>query len=145
MRALFLLLLLGGCTRTALRTEAAPVEPKCPSLDAVRPQLESSGWATVREPACRSGDRCTEGPVDCLCEGPHGGAPRPNWWQCHRARAKPDGCADDAVLLAGGACSSEGKQCRVPLRCGCDSIDVATCRNGRWEHSLCDDAPCLAP
>jgi hypothetical protein len=132
-----------GCARVATRADGTRGESVCPSLRGHEEQLDSVGGLTTRE-TCRSGETCSSGPYDCRCDVAHGGAPRPNWWSCHRARDKRDGCSDDEALLRGDVCPREGQQCQAPRACGCSSYLTVTCREGRWTPpAACE--PCLAP
>lgn len=145
MRSLVIVLLLAGCAKTAVRDDGRPTDTRCPSLDdAARKQIDALGGITLREFACGSGERCSEGPYDCRCEGPLGGAARPDWWECRRAREKRDGCADDQLIFTRGACATEGQRCNVPRSCGCSTLSEATCAQGHWQLEPCT-LPCLAP
>lgn len=136
-------LVLAACARVAVRQDGTASGRPCPSLSEHTQWIDRVGATTLQQ-ACRAGDRCEDGPFVCRCEAPQGGAPRPSWWECHRARSKADGCPDDEVLLAGAACVSESKQCRVPRTCGCAYFMDAVCTSGRWVIPECT-GPCLAP
>lgn len=146
MRWVFIVLVLAGCPRVATLENGTPGTSKCPAFGAALQRLEQVGSVTLPSSgdACQSTEVCVDRDVVCRCDVARGGAPRPNWWTCHRAKAKKDGCPDDEALLGGASCAQEGKTCRAPRECSCDFFTQAVCQAGRWTLSECR-GPCLAP
>ncbi|MFO0595385.1 MAG: hypothetical protein U0228_08775 [Myxococcaceae bacterium] len=137
-----------GCARvpaSAGANTSALAGPKCATLTASLPQLDQLGTVTLQSngDACRATEVCVDGDVVCRCDVARGGAPRPNWWTCHRAKSKKDGCPDDDALLGGASCSKEGQLCRVPQPCSCSFFNQALCQGGHWTIAEC--GRCLAP
>lgn len=141
MRFVIALVLMVGCARVEPHVDRKPSR-NCPSLTNRRADIDALGGVMVQE-VCTGLETCDEGPYTCRCDHPRGGAPRPGWWLCRRARAKTDGCPDDDVLLRGDACTTAGQSCVAPQSCGCSATTMATCTNGHWELPTC--GPCLAP